>query len=76
MNIVKGYLTFNLSKDVDMWGSQKSIYKNKMYTLKQQQKQCDKAFQTLKKQESKGLITNLTYTDLEGKVIMTWERVS
>lgn len=76
MKIVKGYLTFNLNKDIELDGSQISMYKTKKYTLKQQQKQCDKAFQTLKKQESKGLITNLTYTDLNGKVTMTWERVS
>lgn len=76
MKIVKGYLTFNLSKDVYLEGSGKSINRLKKYTLKQQQKQCDKAFRELKKQESKGLITNLTYTDLHGKVTMTWERVS
>lgn len=76
MKIVKGYLSFNLNDDVVLKGSGKSINKFKKYTLKQQQKQCDKAFRELKKQESKGLITNLTYTDLNGKVTMTWERVS
>lgn len=76
MKIVKGYLSFNLSKDIELDGSQKSINKSKKYTLQQQQKQCDKAFKELKKQESKGLIHNLTYTDLQGKVTMTWERVS
>lgn len=76
MNIVKGYLKFNLEKDVDMSGSQISINKSKLYTLKKQQKQCDKAFKDLQKQESKGLITNLTYTEnLDGSVIMMWERV-
>lgn len=76
MNIVKGYLTFNLSKDIELDGSQASRYKSMKYTVEKQRKQCDKAFQMLKKQESKGLITNLTYTDLNGKVTMTWERVS
>lgn len=76
MKIVRGYLTFNLSKDIELDGLQRSLHKTKKYTLKQQQKQCDKAFQTLKKQEAKGLIHNLTYTDLNGKVTMTWERVS
>ena len=74
---VKGYLKFNLEKDVFLEGKQKSMFKDKKYTLKQQQKQCDKAFKELQKQESKGLIINLTYTqDTNGVVIMTWERVS
>ena len=73
---VKGYLKFNLKRDIELDG----IYndnKSKNYTLKQQRKQCDKAFNELLKQESKGLITNLTYTEnTDGSVIMTWERVS
>ena len=76
-NTVKGYLKFNLEHDIELDGLQRSINKSKKYTLKQQQKQCDKAFKELQKQESKGLITNLNYTqDTKGVVIMTWERVS
>lgn len=77
MKIVKGYLKFNLKGDVIMNGYQKSVNIYKNYTLKRQRKQCDKAFKELQKQESKGLITDLTYTESpDGSVIMTWERVS
>ena len=71
MKIVKGYLKFNLEKDVSMY------YGLKKYKLEQQRKQCEKAFKELLKQESKGLITDLTYTENpDGSVVMTWERVS
>ena len=74
---VKGYLKFNLKKDVESYGIQNDINKSKKYTLEQQRKQCEKAFKELLKQESKGLITDLTYTENpDGSVIMTWERVS
>ena len=73
---VKGYLKFNLEKDVFLEGKQKSMFKEKKYKLEQQRKQCDKAFKELQKQEIKGLITNLTYTESpDGSVIMMWERV-
>ena len=77
MKIVKGYLKFNLKKDVYLDGSQKDVNKFKKYKVEQQRKQCEKAFKELLKQESKGLITDLTYTENpDGSVIMTWERVS
>ena len=73
---VKGYLKFNLKDDVILEGKQRSLYKDKTYKLSQQRKQCDKAFKALQKQESKGLITNLSYTESQdGSVIIMWERV-
>lgn len=76
MKIVKGYIAFNLNKDIELNGSQIGYGKIKKYTLKQQEKQCEKAYKELKKQEAKGLINNLTYTELNGKVTITWDRVS
>ena len=76
MKIVKGYLKFNLKGDVILESKQRS-FNYKKYKLEQQRKQCEKAFKELLKQESKGLITDLTYTENpDGSVIMTWERVS
>ena len=73
---VKGYLKFNLKGDVMLESKQRS-FNYKKYTLEQQRKQCEKAFKELLKQESKGLIIDLTYTENpDGSVIMTWERVS
>lgn len=73
MKIVKGYLKFNLERDVYL----KSINKIKKYKVEHQRKQCEKAFKELLKQASEGLITDLTYTENpDGSVIMTWERVS
>ena len=77
MKIVKGYLKFNLKKDGRVYGYQKGEIKSKKYKVEQQQKQCDIAFSELKKQELKGLITNLVYTkNPDGSVVMTWERVT
>ncbi len=78
MKIVKGYLKFNLKHDVILENKQRPYYrKYKNYKLEQQRKQCDKAYRELIKQESKGLITDLTYTEnSNGTVVMTWERVS
>lgn len=76
MKIVKGYLKFNLKGDVMLVSKQRN-FKYKKYKLEQQRKQCEKALKELIKQESKGLITDLIYTEnLDGTVIMTWERVS
>lgn len=73
---VKGYLKFNLKGDVLLESKQRFAFKDKEYKLEQQRKQCDKAFKALQKQESKGLIINLSYTESQdGSVIMMWERV-
>lgn len=73
--VVKGYLKFNLNKDVYLQPTGEDCTKPlKKYTLDQQKKQYEKALKELKKQESKKLIFNLTFTEFDGVAMIEWER--
>lgn len=72
---VKGYLKFNLNKDVYLKPVSKDYTKPlKKYSIESQKKQYEKALKELKKQESKKLIFNLTFTEFDGVAMIEWER--